>query len=358
MSAHPGSLSEIAVLFLRLGATSFGGPAAHIAMLREEVVGRRSWLTDTEFLDLVSAANLIPGPNSTEVAIHIGHKRAGLRGLVTAGVCFILPAALAVIALSWFYVRYRQLPVTGSLLYGIKPVIIAIILQALIALASTALKQKQLILVAAVSCAALLYGVNELVVLLIAGLLAIRLTPGRMLAVPITLLPLFLSFLKIGSVLFGSGYVLLAFLKTEFIEHRGWITQSQLLDAVAIGQLTPGPLFTTATSLGYFMAGFPGAIVATIGIFLPAFILVAVTAPIIPKMRNSKTFANCLDAINAASLGLMAAVTLQLTRASITDPLSAAITITSFLAIRRLQINSTWLIAAGAAVGLTKLWLQ
>jgi len=341
-------------MFLRLGATSFGGPAAHIAMLRQETVNRLGWLTDTEFLDTVSASNLIPGPNSTEVAIHIGRRRAGIPGLIVAGVCFILPAMIAVIGLSWFYTHYRNLRPIANVFYGVKPVIIAIIVQALLGLASTSLKNKYLIVIATAACIALHTGIHELAILAIVALLTLRLSSSQLLSAPIALLSMFLSFLKIGSVLFGSGYVLLAFLRTEFIERRGWLTETQLLDAVAIGQLTPGPLFTTATSLGYFMAGLPGAIVATVGIFLPAFLLVAITAPLIPKMRNSRTLSVCLDAVNAASLGLMAAVTIQLTRSSVVDIFTGVVAIVSILALRRFSLNSTWLLLAGALAGLAR----
>ena len=375
----PGALREVALLFLRLGLTAFGGPAAHIAMFRDEVVTRRKWVTDAEFLDLMAAANLIPGPNSTETAIHLGFVRAGWPGLVAAGVGFILPAFLIVLGISALYVRYGTTPAAGALLYGIQPVVVAVVLQAVWGLARTAMRGWLVAAVAVAAFALTFLNVNELLLLFAGGavvmlarngqrlwaargggmtglaLLLSGLTPAAWLlqpAAPVTLAGLFLSFLKIGSVLYGSGYVLVAFLQTEFVERLGWISSAQLLDAVAIGQFTPGPVFTTATFIGYLLAGVPGAVVATVGIFLPGFIFVAITNPFIPRMRRSPWLAALLDGVVAASLGLMAAVTVALARQSIIDLPTALLLAAAAVLLIRWRVNSTWLIVGGAVVGL------
>ena len=386
--AHPpGALREVILLFLRLGLTAFGGPAAHIAMFRDEVVTRRKWVTDAEFLDLLAATNLIPGPNSTEMTMHLGYIRAGWRGLIAGGTAFILPAFLIVLGVSMLYVRYGTTPTAEALLYGIEPVIIAVILQAVWGLSRTAVKSWLPGLVAAAGFAFYFVGVHELLLLLAGGLLVMFIRNGQRLwaslmlvgaslrpaptigpvptlvgmiqdAVPVTLGMLFLTFLKIGSILYGSGYVLVAFLQTEFVERLGWISSGQLLDAVAIGQFTPGPVFTTATFIGYLMAGVPGAVVATIGIFLPGFVFVAITNPFIPRLRKSPWLSGLLDGIVAASLGLMAAVTVDLARQSIVDVWTALIAIAAAVLLIRCRVNSTWLIVGGGAVGLASTWLR
>ncbi len=319
---NPQTLREIAVSFLRLGTTAFGGPAAHIAMMEEEFVRRRGWLSHAEFLDMLGATNLIPGPNSTEMAIHIGHQRAGWKGLVVGGVCFIVPAMLIVTAAAWAYVRFGSLPQFQAIMYGIKPVIVAVVLQALWRLAPTAAKSIFLALVGAIAVAAAMLGVSPLMILFVAGAVAAasaRIGWGRRPAAafaaprwpgivqmlksagaaaalaPFSLLGLFLFFLKVGAVLYGSGYVLLAFLQTDLVDRLHWITQSQLLDAVAVGQVTPGPVFTTATFIGYLLGGTTGAVVATIAIFLPGFIFVAASRPLIPRIRRSTIAGAFLD---------------------------------------------------------------
>ena len=380
--SHPDALAEVARVALKLGVTAFGGPAAHIAMLREETVVRRQWLTDAYFLDLVGATNLIPGPNSTEMVIHVGYLRAGWRGLLVAGTLFILPAATIVLALGWAYVRFGATPAGESLLYGIKPVVIAVVAQALWGLGRTAFTGPLLLGIGAAAAALYLSGFNELVILFGSALLVLlvqtaqRLSPGRLGAVmatpfaglPLTMLPtlllqpapvpvslttLFLTFLKIGAVLYGSGYVLLAFLRNDIVERLGWLTDQQLLDAVAIGQMTPGPVFTTATFVGYLVAGVPGAVLATIGIFLPAFVFVALLHPLVPRLRRSPWTAAMLDGVNVAAMGLMAAVTWLLGREAIVDPLTAFIAIAAALLLIRFRVNSAWLVLAGAIVGLT-----
>ena len=382
-----GALREVALLFLRLGLTAFGGPAAHIAMFRDEVVTRRQWVTDAEFLDMMAAANLIPGPNSTETAIHLGFRRAGWAGLVAAGVCFILPAFVIVLAIAMLYARYGTTSAAESLLYGIEPVVVAVILQAVWGLGRTAIRPWLPGIVAVAAFGLYFVGVHELLLLAAGGVLVMLARNGRRLggdlpnrptmlllglwgdlanrptgewlvlatqaaAVPVTLTTLFLSFLKIGSVLYGSGYVLVAFLQSEFVERLGWITSSQLLDAVAIGQFTPGPVFTTATFIGYQVAGVPGAVLATVGIFLPGFVFVAITNPFIPRMRRSPWLSALLDGVVAASLGLMAAVTVELARQSIVDVPTALLLLAAAVLLIRFRVNSTWLILGGAVVGL------
>lgn len=376
-----GTVAEVALLALRLGFTAFGGPAAHIAMLRDEVVTRRKWVTDAHFLDLLGATNLIPGPNSTEMVIHIGQVRAGWRGMVAAGVCFIMPAALIVLACAWAYVAYGALPAAGWLLYGIKPVIIAIVVQALWGLGRTAVKGPLLAGVGLAVLALYLLGLNELALLFGGGAFvmlarnlrriaggggAAALLPlgGAALpwlaqagAAPVSLGQLFLSFLTIGSVLYGSGYVLLAFLRNEFVVRLGWLTDQQLLDAIAIGQFTPGPVFTTATFVGYLAAGLPGAVLATVGIFLPAFVFVAAANPLIPLLRRSPWAGAFLDGVNVAALGLMAAVLWSLGRAALVDWPAALIALAAALALFRYKVNSAWLVLAGGAAGLGLRWL-
>ncbi|HZL18822.1 MAG TPA: chromate efflux transporter [Polyangia bacterium] len=364
------SLAELALLFLRLGATAFGGPAAHIAMMRDEVVRRRKWLTEEHFLDLLGATNLIPGPNSTEMAIHIGWARRRWSGLIVAGVTFIVPAMLITGALGWAYVRFGKLPETSWLLWGIKPVILAVVLQALWNLAPTAARTWLLRILGLGAVAASLLGVHELLILFGCGVLVAALrgrggghAPLRQLVpvVPlaagaaaistVTLPGLFWVFLKIGSVLFGSGYVLLAFLRADLVERLHWLTQGQLIDAVAAGQVTPGPVFTTATFIGYLLAGPAGALVATAGIFLPAFVFVAVSGPLLPRLRASLMAGTFLDGVNVASLALMAAVTAELGRAAIVDLPTALLGLMSAALLLRFKVNATWLVMGGAAVG-------
>ncbi|HEY0556115.1 MAG TPA: chromate efflux transporter, partial [Thermoanaerobaculia bacterium] len=325
-----GTLGQVAVLFLKLGFLAFGGPAAHIAIMEEEVVRRRRWLTREAFLDLLGAANLIPGPSSTEMAIFIGQTQAGWPGLIAGGVCFILPAALIVAVIAWAYVRFGSLPAVEGVLYGVKPVVIAVVAQALWKLSRPAVKSWTLALLGAAAVAATFLGVNQIAVLAAAGALAalawalsgdrrkpaasavlptVAAMPSKALAAGAAagtaaagfgLWPLFWVFLKIGAVLFGSGYVLLAFLRADLVDRLGWLTERQLLDAVAIGQVTPGPVFTTATFIGYLLGRGPGALVATVAIFLPGFLLVAVSGPLIPRLRRSSLAGAALDGIVVA----------------------------------------------------------
>lgn len=365
------ALVEVAALFLKLGFTAFGGPAAHIAIMHDEVVLRRKWLTDEEFLDLLGATNLIPGPNSTEMAVHIGYVRAGWMGLFLGGICFIAPAMLIVLGLAWLYVEDGETPQVEWLLYGIKPVVIAVILQALWTLGKKSLKNSALLLTGALVLILYFLGINEILLLFAGGLAFMLISNIRNLRNlnPVFLLPLgalplsqasfsfslpvlFLTFLKIGAILYGSGYVLIAFLRADFVQRLGWLTDQQLLDAVAIGQVTPGPLFTTATFIGYLLGGTSGALLATLGIFLPSFLFVAISNPLIPKIRNSPWTGSLLDGVNAAALGLMAAVTLQLGLSSLTDWFTIVTALLSVILLLRYKINSTWLIAGGGLAGL------
>jgi len=363
-------LAEVALLFLRLGSTAFGGPAAHIAIMEDEVVRRRGWMKREEFLDLLGATNLIPGPNSTELAIHIGRRRAGWAGLLVSGACFIVPATLMVWALAWAYVRYGDIPESEGLLYGVKPVVLAIVAEALWVLGRTPLKSPGLVVAGLAALGLALAGVNELIVLFGigtaiallrrftgAGRLFVAALPPPLALVsaaavqPFHLPSLFLAFLKVGSVLFGSGYVLLAFLRAELVVRLGWLSEAQLLDAIAIGQMTPGPLFTTATFVGYVLGGHAGALAATLGIFLPAFFFVAVSGPVVPWLRRSATAGAFLDGVNVASLALMAAVTVQLAGDAVHDVPSAVLALASVLLLVRFRINSSWLVATGALLG-------
>ncbi|HLY24059.1 MAG TPA: chromate efflux transporter [bacterium] len=378
---RPSAIREVAALFLKLGWIAFGGPAAHIALMRQEVVARRKWMTEQQFLDLLGASNLIPGPTSTELAIYLGYARAGRVGLVLAGGLFILPAMLLVLAFAWAYVRYGSLPQVAALLYGIKPVIIAVIVQAIYGLLRTAVKTWRLGLVVVLAMALYFLGLNPLVPLFGLAVLVMvienrsrlplrrRVLPGRALllvpAVPVdpgavapaaaggfSLATLFLTFLKIGATLYGSGYVLLAFLRDDFVRRLGWLTDRQLLDAVAVGQFTPGPVFTTATFIGYLTGRWTGAIVATAGIFLPSFVFVAVVYPLVPRLRASPWTAAFLDGANAAALGLMAAVAWQLGVTSVVDLVTLTLAVAAAVLLIRYRVNSAWLVLGGAAAGL------
>ena len=366
------SLRELAQLFLKLGSVAFGGPAAHVAMMQDEVVDRRRWFSRQRFLDLVGATNLIPGPNSTELAIHIGYERAGWAGLLVAGSSFIVPAMLIVMAFAWAYVEYGSTPAGEALLYGVQPVVIAIVVHALTKLAPTAGKDWLLRGIVAVSIGLFLAGFNELLILFGLGLLvmlvrnAARLGSGAaqlfyplplvLLAqdanVPVTLERLFLTFLKIGAVLYGGGYVILAFLQNDFVDRLGWLTQQQLIDAVSVGQVTPGPVFTTATFIGYVLKGVPGALLATLAIFLPSFFFVAISHRYIERMRSSKWFSGLLDGVNAAAVGLMAGVTIELAREAIVDVTTVVVAVVALLLLAVARVNSAWLILAGGTVGL------
>ena len=363
-SNEPPSLVELARVFGTLGLTAFGGPAAHVALMREEFVSRRRWLDDAAFLDLVAATNLIPGPNSTELALHLGHRRRGLAGLVVAGLAFVGPAALLTGLLAWAYVQYGRLPRSVALLQGVKPAMLAVIAHAVVGLAPTVLRGRTRSLLGVGALALALAGVSELVVLATAGVLsalvgaassssgtARRGGAGLTLAAPFfgaaglagapTPATVFEVFLRIGSALFGSGYVLLSFLRSELVVKLGWLAEPQLLDAVAAGQVTPGPVFSTATFVGYVLAGAPGALAATAGIFLPAFVLVALSGRMVPRLRASRFAGAFLDGLNAASLALMVATMWTLGRASLVDPVSLALGATACVLLIRFRVGAT-----------------
>ena len=379
-------LRELAMLFLRLGTIAFGGPAAHIAMMEDEVVRRRQWVSHEAFLDMLGACNLIPGPNSTEMAIHIGHRRAGFVGLAVAGSCFVVPAVAITIAIAWAYVRFGSMPQVAGALYGIKPVIIAVVVQALWRLWPSAARTRRLIFLTLAATAAALLGFDEIVILFATGLITIalyfvdnRVRPRDRPAVgaiatlpalpattatiarattlagaavaPFSLGTMFLLFLKIGAVLFGSGYVLIAFLQADFVDRLHWLTRGQLLDAVAVGQFTPGPVFCTATFIGYLLGSSTGAIVATIGIFLPAFVFVAISGPLLPRLRRSPIAGAFLDGVNAASLALTIAVTWELGREAIVDLTTVTLAVLGAVGLIRFRLNSAWLVLAGGLVG-------
>lgn len=387
-------LVEVAALFVRLGLTAFGGPAAHIAMMRTEVVERRQWVSQERFVDLIGVTNLIPGPSSTELAIYLGYLRAGWLGLLLAGICFIGPAMLIVLALAWAYVTYGALPQVGWLFYGIQPVVVAIIAQAIWGLGRTIFKGVLAMVVALLVLVLYLLGINVLVLLfggaffygalrlaehrwkgkqtpsfifLPAGMFGLRLVwksvlptrLGGLLAagVPFSFLLLFLTFLKLGAVVYGSGYTLLAFLRTDLVQNLHWLTDQQLLDAVSIGQFTPGPVFTTATFIGYLVGGVPGALLATLGIFLPSFLFIALIHPVAARLRQAAWTATLLDGVNAAALALMTGVLVQLGQHALIDVLTWALALVSFAILLRWKINSVWLILAGAAVGLLRFWV-
>jgi chromate transporter len=369
-------LIEVAKVFFKLGLIAFGGPAAHISMMEEEVVTKRKWMTSAHFLDLVGATNLIPGPNSTEMTMHCGYERAGWKGLFVAGLAFIIPAVFMTGTLAYFYVTYGEIPDVAPFLYGIKPAVMAIILGALLKLGKKALKGWQLGVIGALVVTASFFGVNEVTSILCAGLVGMvwfgRGGEGSIKSfAPILLLQttpilvkkaglgkLFFVFLKIGVVLFGSGYVLIAYLDGELVENLGWLTKPELLDAIAIGQFTPGPVLSTATFVGYQIDGYWGAILATLGIFLPSFLFVLLLNPIIPKLRKSKLTRGFLDAVNIASLGIMAAVTLQLGYDVLIDWKSVAIAIIATgVTLGLKKVSSFWVVIGGSVVGYLLLFI-
>jgi chromate transporter len=363
---NPNRLREIAWAFLRLGFVAFGGAAAHIAMMEEEFVRRRGWLSREDFLDRVGAVNLLPGPSSTEMAIYLGEMRGGIPGLLIAGAMFIVPSALMMVALAWIYVRYGSMPQIAGLLWGVKPVIVALVAQAVWSLAKTALKSRELMVIAVIVLGLAAMRVSTLALLIGTGVawivanrfgkspagVAMGAVAGGGTAAAATMTGVFVYFLKIGALLFGSGYVLLAVLREDLVTRMHWLTESQLLDAVAVSQATPGPFFTVATFVGYLLSGWKGAGLATIGMFVPAFTYVAVTASVLPRMRRSPTASAFLDGVNAAAIALMAFVGFQFARETILTPLATVIGIVSAICLFRYRVNSAWLILGGAMVGL------
>ena len=368
LNLRPISPAEIAGIFLRLGLTAFGGPAAHIALLHHEVVKRRGWIQEREFAQLLAITNLIPGPNSTEMAIHVGLRTAGWRGFLLAGICFILPAALIVGMLAEVYVRAGQTPDVSAIMRGIAPIVVALIVQATVAIGRTSLRSVRDGCIAVAAVLLSFAGVNELGLLLaggvvalgvsrVQGMVAVSLLAGAPVAAQavaaagVSLTSIGLFFLKIGSVLFGSGYVLVAFLRADLVERFGWLTDRQLLDAIAIGQVTPGPLFTTATFIGYLLQGTPGAVVATIAIFLPGFVFVAITGRLLPSLDRSAAATQFVGGVVAASIGLMAAVAIALVPDALGSPWQIGVGAIALTLLLFSKINSAWLVLAGAAIG-------
>jgi chromate transporter len=387
---------EVAAVFLRLGLTAFGGPAAHIAAMEDELVTRRRWLSRGAFVDLVGATNLIPGPNSTELAIHLGYLRAGRVGLLLAGACFLVPAVLLVWLAAWAYVRYGTRVEVAALLQGMQPAVLAVVVQALWRLKASVMRTSGTLVLALVALAAALAGVSEFAILggalLVGALNAWRATDasnrsrtasglvlatGGLSSAPVWSLrdtgqvlgaagagaagagaagvgagTLFVSFATIGSVLFGSGYVLLAFVRREFVERLGVLTDAQALDAIALGQVTPGPVFSAATFVGYVVDGHIGAMAATAGIFLPAFVAVALSAPLVHRLQQWPAGRHLLDAVNAASLALMAAVVVMLARALGMDLRTLAILLVASLVLIGTRVGSGWVLLGGAVAGL------
>jgi len=366
--SQKNELKEIAKLFFKLGSIAFGGPAAHIAMLEDEVVRKRKWLTQEHFLDLVGATNLIPGPNSTEMTMHCGYERAGRKGLFVAGICFIFPAVVITSVLAWLYQTYGQLPEVAPFIYGIKPAVISIIIMAAFRLGKKALKNTELAILGIITLVANLLGVNEIIALFGCGFLGLGLyyfkqnTGALKSFIPLLLFQvtdptkfgtfkIFLTFLKIGAILYGSGYVLFAFLDTELVAN-GWLTRQALIDAVAIGQLTPGPVLSTATFIGWQMNGIAGAIVATLGIFLPSFLFVLILHPLIPKMRRLKVIRAFLDAVNVAAVALIVAVCVEMARDTLTDWRTILIGAASLIIVFVFKkTNSAFIVLGGAMVG-------
>jgi chromate transporter len=365
-----GTLAEVAKQFLRLGFIAYGGPAAHVAMMEEEFVRRRNWLTRERFLDLLGAVNLLPGPSSTELAIYLGEIRAGLPGLILAGVCFILPAAFLVTALAWVYLKFGTVPQVAGLLFGIKPIVVALIAQAVWNLGKTGLRTVPLAALALTVVLLAMAGVHAVWLLIGAGLFWMALREGKQLTSNRTALgagiglgsccaagtfgalPIFFYFLKIGAVLIGSGYVLLPVLRSDLVMKLHWLNDSQLLDAVAVSQATPGPFFTVATFIGYLLAGWKGATLATLGMFLPAFVYVGITSGFLPKLRESPLAAAFLDGVNAAAVALMAFVGWQFGRTALVNAPAAILALLSAFLVFRYKINSTWLVLGGAASGI------
>jgi chromate transporter len=381
--SDPRRWPEVLALAVRLGFTAFGGPAVHIAMLRDQVVTRKSWVSDAQFLDWLGAVNLIPGPNSTEMVMHVGLHRAGWRGLLAAGLGFILPAATITLALAWVYVTFGSRPDAGWFLYGVKPVIVAVVMQAIYGLSRTLFTSWQAVFVSALVFGLYFLGVNEIALLFGGAFIGAILKRGLNQAGLSSLMPLMLlrptalsnepssvlgaavvgvtsgitlggvfwGFLKIGSLLYGGGYVLLAFLRSEFVTRLGWLTEQQLLDAVAVGQFTPGPLFSSATFVGYIIAGVPGAVLATIAIFGPAFVFVGLTGSLVARLRKNAWAGALLDGVNAAAIGLMVGVTLELGRAALVDALTVVLAGVTLVLLVRFKLNSAWLVLGGAIVG-------
>lgn len=343
---------QLMKLFLKLGFFAYGGPAAHIAMMNDEVVVKRGWMDEAEFLDMLSFTNIIPGPNSTEAAILIGYKKGGIKGLFIAGISFILPAVLVVILLSMFYVKYESVPSVQNALSGMVPIMIGIIAAALIRMSKANVKTSKGWFTLVLSSILLLLGVNELVVLVVSGII-FSLNTDKILAVePVSILLLFLVFMKIGALLYGSGYVLISFLESEFVSGLGWLTQSQLYDLVAIGEITPGPVFTTATAIGYYLLGLKGSLVATVGIFVPSFTFILILYPLYEKLKKIDSISKFLSGVSIGSLGIMVNVVISMTLSIKSNIFMLGVALLSIILIRKYKVNTLLLVAMGAILGL------
>ena len=369
-------LWEVAALFLKMGTISFGGPAAHIALMETETVRKRKWLTREHFMDMLAVTNLVPGPNATEMAIHIGYVRAGWRGFVAGGAAFILPAALISGALGWVYVTYGSLPQAQAILYGINPAIVAVVLAATYRLGKSAIKDWKLLILSALCLAASLLGVDQVVVLLLSGAVGVLLyarphlgglapllsvAPGLTMLLPAIalaaddrLVRLGLFFLKVGALIFGSGMVLFAFIQKDIVDGLGWLTQRQLTDAIAVGQMTPGPVLSSATFIGYLVSGWAGAAIATVAVFLPSFLIMALAGAYLPRLRNWPLGQGFLKGVNAAVVALILAVAISLARSAISDWMTALIAGASMVLLLRYRAETWWLVAGGAVVGLLR----
>lgn len=360
------NLKEVALLFFKLGSISFGGPAAHIAMMEDEVVKKRKWMSHQHFLDLIGATNLIPGPNSTEMTMHCGHERAGWKGLIVAGAAFVFPAVAITMLFAWLYKEYGQLPAVEPFIYGIKPAVIAIILGAVYRLGKKALKNVQLGILGALTLAACLLGMHEILALFACGFVGLfwhfirnsnnslnSFSPFVLLQMTASVgsLKILWTFFKVGALLYGSGYVLFAYLDAELVS-TGLLSRQELIDAIAVGQFTPGPVLSTATFIGWQLNGFWGAIAATVGIFLPSFIFVAILNPLVPKMRKSKSIAAFLDAVNIAAVAVIVAVTIEMGKETLTDWRSMLIAVLSIIAVFVFKnVNAAFIVIGGALLG-------
>ncbi|PIA79182.1 chromate transporter [Gaetbulibacter sp. 4G1] len=370
MQTQKNKLKEVAQVFFKLGCFAFGGPAAHIAMMEEEIVAKRKWMTRNYFLDMIGATNLIPGPNSTEMTMHCGYERAGRKGLFVAGICFIFPAIIITGFLAYLYVKYGELPEVKPFIIGIKPAVLAIIASAIIKLSKKAIKSTELAVLGVLVLVVSLLGVNEVLALLLAGIFGMgyfylkeRIQNKTLSISPILLslavsetvvklssLKVFLMFLKVGAILYGSGYVLFAYLDAELVS-RGWLTRPELIDAIAVGQFTPGPVLSTSTFIGYQLSGFPGAIAATTGIFLPSFLFVLILNPFISRMRQSKILRHFLDAVNVAAVAVMLSVLVVMTIDTIVDWRTILIAILCSYLTFGTKISTMWIIAIGSVLG-------
>jgi len=373
-------LSELAIAFLKLGMIAFGGPAAAYGMMRQEFVSRRNWVTEEKFLDFLGIANLVPGPNATEMAILIGFHHAGWPGLIVGGVCYIGPAMVIVLALAWGYVQFGEIPELQGILYGIKPVVVAIIVSAMWAMLKPRVKQWFGMMIVVGVFVAYLAGISPLVLLLAGALLKMSFdylqTAQVNLILSLAWLPLFLIpvkelmqresykllqlfwvFLKAGALMFGSGYVLLAFIKDDLVVRLGWLTENQMIDAIAVGQVTPGPLSTTATFVGYVVGGVPTALLATLGMFLPSFLFVGLMYFVVNKIRESERFSGAIDGINYAALGLMAGVTWEIIGVALVDPFTFAIAIIALFLLLRYDLGATWLVLGAVLVGVARAFI-